>query len=447
MALAIDLSPRMRRILRYVAIALVGPITFVFALQMTLPVERAKDKLIEALSPSYDVSIGSVERGFMPGRIYLHSVSLRTRPSKPDEQPTTLFIDRLEVDLGLFAVLRGNLSIDFDARLEPNNRDARLSGNVTLAGFGRKGIVVHAGGKDVPGADLPLRGLIGLPMTGKLDLDVALDLPFEPRAGKNAPNWQKVEGSVDFGCPSGCTFGDGKTKLKPILKNKTQQVMVADGIDFGKVDMDSLDAHAEFKNGNLEVTKFESSSKDGEVHVDYAMKLEPDIMDSMVTGCLRFTASEALLKRDRKTYDAINLSGAERRSDGFFHILLTDRLREMKRLNQECGPNVHHTAPESPHVTVRPTMPPPPPPNGSGEETKPGGPPTSPPSPGLVAPRLGPERPIEPGNATTVKPAPAAGPAAGGGSEGSATGATGGPEGQAPEGSAAGSGEPNPPLQ
>jgi len=439
-AFPIDLSPRMRRILRYVAIGLVGPITFVFALQLTLPVERAKDKLIEALSPSYDVSIGSVERGIMPGRIYLHSVSLRTRPSKPDEQPTTLFVDQLEIDVGIFALLRGNLSVDFDARLEPNNRDARLSGNITLAGFGKKGFAIHAGGKDVPGADLPLRGLIGLPMTGKLDLDIALDLPVEPRAGKNAPNWQKAAGSIDFGCPSGCTFGDGKTKLKPILKNRTQQVMVADGIDFGKVDMDSLEAHGEFKNGSFDVTKFESSSKDGEVHIDYAMKLEPDIMDSMVTGCLRFTASETLLKRDRKTYDAINLSGAERRSDGFFHITLTDKLKEMKRLNQECGPNVHHVAPDAPHVTVRPTMPSPPPATGSGEETKPGGPPTPMPPPTTPPGRPMPERPLEPAGSATTTKGPAAGPPP---PEGS--GATGAPEGSA-EGSA-GSGEPYPPLQ
>jgi len=167
------------------------------------------------------------------------------------------------------------------------------------------------------------------------------------------------------------------------------------------------------------------------------MKLEPDIMDSMVTGCLRFKGTDALLKRDRKTYDAINLSGAERRSDGFFHITLTDKLREMKRLNQECGPNAHHTAQDSPHVTVRPTIANPPA-TGSGED-HPGGPPTPPPAPvapaGLAPGRVGPgpERPLETGSASTVKPGPAAGPAAA---------PEGAPEGQAPEGSA-GSGEPN----
>ena len=39
------------------------------------------DKAVELLSSSYDVSIGSVERGWMPGRVYFKAVTLRTRAS------------------------------------------------------------------------------------------------------------------------------------------------------------------------------------------------------------------------------------------------------------------------------------------------------------------------------------------------------------------------------
>src|SRR5205823_5420239 len=144
---------------------------------------------------------------------------------------------------------------------------------------------------------------------------------------------------------------DGKTKLKPLLKNRSNQVMVGEGIDFGKVDIDSLVARAEFKDGSFTVTKFDATSHDGELHIDYTMKLEPDIMDSMVTGCLRFKGSDTLLKREPKTYAAIQTTGAELRADGLFHITLADRLRDMKRLNQECGPNLAH--PEASHPAVR----------------------------------------------------------------------------------------------
>src|SRR2546423_11670874 len=111
----IHLGPRSRQILRYTLIALLGLVTFVFAIQMSLPVERARDKIVESLSPSYDVTIGGVERGFIPGRVYFKSIQLRTRPSKPDEPVTSFYIEKLRVDVGLIAALRGNLSIDLDA--------------------------------------------------------------------------------------------------------------------------------------------------------------------------------------------------------------------------------------------------------------------------------------------------------------------------------------------
>ena len=350
--MAIPLGPRARTVLRYAGIALLGIITFVFAFQMSLPVDRAKQTIIEKLSPSYDVTIGSIERGIMPGRVYIHDLTLRTRPKKADDVPTTFFVPKLEVDVGIFALIRGNLVVDVDAAL--GNGD--LSARITLEGFGKKGLRLHVRGSDMPGSSLPLRPVIGLPMTGKLDIAVDLDLPNDKRNGKLQPNWQKADGTFDVSCPSGCTFGDGKTKLKPIIKNQTQAVMVGDGIEFGKVNIDSLVAHAEMKGGNFDLTKFELKSQDGEVHLDYSMKLEPDLGDSIVTGCVRFKGSPELLKRDQKTFDAINLSGAELRSDGLFHITLTDRLTEMKRLNQECGPNVHHGEPPGEHPMVRPTI-------------------------------------------------------------------------------------------
>ena len=61
-------------------------VMFVFALQLTFPYERVKDKVDRgAVAEKYDVPIGDVERGWMPGRVYFKAVSVRTRPTKPDE--------------------------------------------------------------------------------------------------------------------------------------------------------------------------------------------------------------------------------------------------------------------------------------------------------------------------------------------------------------------------
>ena len=91
-------------------LVLLALVVFVFALQMTFPYGRVKEKVIDALSEKYDVTIGDVERGWIPGRLYFNHVLLKTRPGK-DETPSGLSIERLEVDLGLLALLRGAASV------------------------------------------------------------------------------------------------------------------------------------------------------------------------------------------------------------------------------------------------------------------------------------------------------------------------------------------------
>ena len=107
----------------------------------------------------------------------------------------------------------------------------------------------------------------------------------------------------------------GKTKLRPLLKNNPRnQVMVGEGIDFGKVDIDSLIAKAVIKPGSgsspstLDVTQFETKSKDGELHVDYHMTFAEVFDESIVDGCLRFKGTDYLLKREPKTFAAMRLT-------------------------------------------------------------------------------------------------------------------------------------------
>jgi type II secretion system protein N len=362
-----NLSPRVRKILRYVGIGFFAVVVFIFAFQLSFPYNRVKDRVVDALSDKYDVTIGDVERGFIPGRVYFNDVNIRTRPTKPGDPVTTMLIKRLEVDVGILPLLHGTLRVYVDAKIGTGDLDA----TVWLPRFGKKGVRFDIEGKDLPGTGLPMRAVIGLPMTGKIDFSASLDLPNDvPKVGKPTPNWKAAAGEFSLSCPSGCTFGDGKTKLKPLVKNAGQQAMVGEGIDFGEVNIDSLYAKAEIKKGKLDVTKFDAKSKDGELYVEYSMTLDKVFGNSVVAGCLRFKGSDALLKREPKTYAAIQTTGAERRADGLFHIRLTDRFSMMKRLNQECGPNVKinngenfnsgPTAP--PHLTVMPPEPPKPPP-------------------------------------------------------------------------------------
>lgn len=399
--LAHNFGPRTRTVLRYLGFAALGLVTFVFAFQLTFPFDRVKDKVIELLSEKYDVTIGSVERSIIPGRLYFKAVSIRTRPAKAGDVATTFYMDQAGVDLGLVAALHGTLSVKLDIKIGTG----RLRGKLALAG---DGTTIKADGDDLPSASLPVREVLGLPMSGKVRFAFALDLPNDKAkaTGKVAPNWAKADGSFEFACPSGCSVGDGKSKLKLTTNNARQQEFLdqgGGGIDFGKVNIDSLFANVEIKGGKLEVTRFETKSGDGELRIALGIALNQDIQSSQVTGCLRFHGSEALLKREPKTHAAISTTGAPLGPDGLFHIKLEGQLRGMRRLGVICGPAAGTStetpggAPARPNLPVTETPAKPP-----GTVTLP--PPAAPPP---AAPPPAPPAPEVPGN--TPQPMPSSG--------------------------------------
>jgi type II secretion system protein N len=333
-SLPIHVGPRMRRVLRYLGLALLALVVFVFALQLTFPYGRVKDKLIEALSDKYEVTIGAVEPGIMPGRVAFKTMTFRTRPEKADDVPTTFFIERLDLDLGLLSLLRGAASVDFVAKIGPGS----IRGEVELS---KQLTKVAIAGSSLPSALLPMGELIGLPMSGTVKFTFDLELPSErTKTGRLAQNWQKAKGAVAFDCPTGCTFGDGKTRIQPKLTNARQQAFAGDGIEFGKVNVDSLSARIAIQGGKLTLTKFDMQSADGELDVDFDMTLAQVFGESTVEGCLRFKGSEELMKREPKTHAALSTTGADLRDDGLFHIKLEGTFKNLRRRNAQCGPGV-----------------------------------------------------------------------------------------------------------
>ena len=397
----------MRLAVRIAFTVFVGIVTFVLALQLTFPYEKAVMRGTEQVADKYTITWREVERGWIPGRFYINGLMVRTRPTKPDEVATTFTVERLKVDIGIFAGIGGTAAIDFEAKIG----SGKLGGSLSLS---KSGSTIKIDGKDLPSARLPMKDIVGLPMEGDLDVTVDVSVPNEPnKVGKNAPNYQKLEGEAELSCPSNCVYGDGKTKLKMKLKNQRNQEFAKDGIEFGTLNIDSLFARVDIKNGRLEVTKFDAKSTDGELHVDYTMDLKPELNDSMVSGCLRYKGSDSLLKRDNRTFNAITLIGGALGPDKLFHVRLTETFRDMKKLGQVCGagsPNMDDPGGSGgvhrrPNLTVQPEEPPIKPlPNASA----PVPPPTAAPTPTPPAP-------------TAVPPPTAAGSGISAGSAGSAT--------------------------
>jgi len=362
----------------YVGLFFLALVTFVFALQATFPYDRVKSKLEELAGSKYDVSIREIDRGIMPGRFYLKDVTLKTRPTAAEVEKvnsiadvkerdkamaqlvTTIYVEKLEIDIGLLGFIRGTASLNFNAKFG----DGSIAGKIAVS----KGATsLHIVGNEVPSQQLPMREVLSnLPMSGKVDFEFDLELPNEKlKSGKFGPNWVNAIGGAEFSCPSGCTIGDGKAKLKLKAKNSRSQAFAGEGTDFGTLKIDSLVAKVEIKDGKVDITKFETKSSDVELMVDYTMTLGQDINESVVMGCLRFKGTEALKKREPKTFDQILLTGAARHSDGLDHIRLKGSFKDMKKLPEVCGPgitgistdNVGGGTPSRPNLTVQPDEP------------------------------------------------------------------------------------------
>jgi type II secretion system protein N len=327
----LPIGPRGRKAIKIAGIAVLALISFVFALQLTFPYSRVKDKLVEQLSiAGWEMTVEDVSRGFMPGSFTLESVVVKSRPAKPDDPVTIFVMPEIELDASLLGLIGeviggGATTIDVDAKLGKGT----VSGTIDLQFLkGMKLAALDLSGSSLPGEDIPFQSVLGgLPLVGKVDLALALT---------TAADLRNAAGSVRLSCPKGCTIGDGESKFKPRTTSSRQQVMVADGIEFGKVFVDKLNARAVIKGGKAEITKWEFVSKDVELHVDIALKLGKKFKDAEFTrGCVKYKGFPELASRDLKTHGAIKFIGgvAENPDDpaSLYHLKLEGKLGDNKK--------------------------------------------------------------------------------------------------------------------
>jgi type II secretion system protein N len=333
-----SLGSRLARLARLAGLALLALTSFAFALQRAFPYDRIRDAIIRAAAEQgYDAQIGDVEPGIIPARVVFRSVMLRSRPTRPGDTATMLYIDRAELDVGLLSALRGGYSGEFDLQVG----SGRLRGRGAYSS--QDGLSVHLVGDDLPAASVPLRGLVGLPMTGKLHVALDAAIPnTTSRTGRTAldlsTGLRKGEASAELACPAGCAVGDGTSRLKLTTSNARQQEFLdqGGGIEFGKINLDSFVARAELRGGKLELTRFEIRSGDGELRVAASLALDEDLASSKLTGCLQFHGSEALRKREPKTDAAISTIGPLG-PDGLFHVKLEGALRTLRPIGAACS--------------------------------------------------------------------------------------------------------------
>jgi type II secretion system protein N len=375
----INLSPRARRLAKWVGYPLLAIVSFLFALQMTFPYGRLKQKIKDALASKYIVEM-QVDRGLMPGTVIFSKVKLTSRQVKPDDKVTTIQIDKITAHLGLFALIGGTASIDFDVKIGGGD----ISGNVALTSTRTKIDleIDKVSAEAVPG----LADAVGLPMGGRLQGTATFDLP--------AGDWRQAEADVKLSCAVNCTVGDGVAKIIPKARPGQPQT---DGITVPKLLLGQWKAELVMAKAKIDLKTLDVKSDDGEVYVDFHAAVQRSLMDSTVTqGCIKFKGSDALKKREEVFYNGLNITGAPLGPDGYHYLKLAGTLGNIKRLPQVCElggsggdssstptvettghiphpPSISPTAPApvppapTPHPAFTPTpspQPPPPPPGG-----------------------------------------------------------------------------------
>jgi type II secretion system protein N len=320
---SIPLGPRSRKALKIAGYVLLGLVSFVYALHLTFPYDRVKDKGVEALSSRYEVTVGGVERGWLPGDFSLTSVQLRTRPSKPGEVPKLIAIDRLDVDVRLFASLFSAAAVvDLDARIGPGH----ITGTIELGG-GRTKLALDS--RSLPLSEVPgLSSVVGLPMAGNGTVTARLDLP--------GGDWRRASARFVVDCPT-CTIGGDGVKIKPRTMTGAKAAWVGEGIEVPRMFIDRLQAELVIENGKFAMKRWTAVSPDGDLIVELSGTVERTLSASKIeTGCIQFRGTDALAQREPKFHGSLDLIGGVLMPDGLRHLKVTGTLGGMRDLPKAC---------------------------------------------------------------------------------------------------------------
>jgi type II secretion system protein N len=321
------LTDKHKRVLRWLGYVFLALFVFSFTLQLTFPYERVKDKLIEVLSEKYEVQIASVEPTFLPGGMVLESILLKSRPTQPDEEPTVILLDRLRIDVGLFALLIGRASVDLVADMG----DGSIDGNVTVS---RSDLSVEFSTEDLPLESIPgLREALGLPMVGGLDAEIELSLPEQ--------RWDLAEGTFTLSCP-GCVIGDGKTKMKAKPRpGRRTSFFASEGLTVPALNLGDLNGKIVIGDGRGVIETFGAKSEDGDLAIHGSIELAAQLAESKFTqACTKFRLSDALKQRDPAFGNVPNVMGAPIDAEGFSNLTMTGKLGEFRWLAaKNCEPD------------------------------------------------------------------------------------------------------------
>jgi type II secretion system protein N len=392
-------SEKLRRLGKIGAITGFGFLIFAIVFYVSLPYGRFKDLLASKVAGSgYELEVKHAGPS-LGGGMALREVTL-VSPASGIGKPTRILIDKATLSWSLLSYLFGTNAYSVSGAVFGGDIDVKLKI--------RKGDTsVKTRADEIDLAEIPwVKNAINLPLAGKLDLKMDLELP------KQRPS--EAKGTLAWTCTA-CAVGDGKAKLT-VAANP----LLAEGLGLPKIRLGDFSGKVAIDKGVGRLQNIQLKSQDLEVSVEGEIHLAQPIALSHVDLYVRFKLSDSLLRSSEKLRTIMDFTAQMgKRPDGFIGFRATGTFKNMSSVQWlKTSPFVSTTVPAKPAPPVRapagaPPLPAPPPsrpPAGEFPALAPAPAPPAPPPPVMQDPPPPPPAPAPPSPAPPP-PAPVPAPA------------------------------------
>ncbi len=275
------MSPRGKKILKWVGYPLFYLFALVTFLYLTLPKDRAKAKLeaefnARQTEDPVTLKIGDLDTYWFSG-IELDDVELVGQPKVTEDgklgKPERFSITHATARASIWSALMGDTSVNFDAEAF----DGTITGTYSVEDGTQH---IHVEVQDLGVGKLPfVQSAIGIPMQGAMTGTVDLTIP----EGKLAD----AEGSVELEIQE-LKVGDGKTKIR-------------DTIALPEIKAGTLSLKAEAQAGTVTVSALKCDGKDIKVDAAGKIKLRDPFDSSLAEMTLSFAFTDAYRNKNEMT--------------------------------------------------------------------------------------------------------------------------------------------------
>ncbi len=281
---------------------------FIVFAYWTFPYERLRDRLIEeAGERGYGLEIIDLSPSRLTG-VRLEGVRL-VLPSQGDEPALDVVFDELTVRTSILSAFSDTKSFSFDADVAGGNAEGDIA-------VGEDNFEVDAELSDIELKQIPaLRRFTKIPVTGKLDGEVALTMPSE--VGESNGN---VALTIEE-----MSIGDGKTKL---------DIPGWGGLTLDEADVGKLDVQATVEDGRANIESFKADGKDLKLDVLGNVKLARPIRRSQLNLMLKAKIEDGYKERSPKTAAMIELAST---GDAYKAALAPDGSLQYKLTGSAAG--------------------------------------------------------------------------------------------------------------